>query len=90
MSKIFLYSDSDTPVNDDSTTKLGRKRKSVNKKRRPKRFRSDEILRKCKDILLNNVFIFINEKIKTVSNNNIGYGFIKKQLLKLDKKNMEY
>ena len=47
---------------------------------------SDDILgKKCKHLVLNNTFEFINEKIKKIYNGKIGYGRCIKQLLIINK-----
>lgn len=80
------FSESKTPTKKNKNTKLGRKRKDDNKKGKHNRFSDDILRRKCKHILLKFVFIFINEIIKKVYNNNIGNGYFIKQLLTLNKK----
>ena len=42
------------------------------------RFSSDNTIRKIKHIILDSLLKFINEKIKTIYNNNIGYGVLQK------------
>ena len=68
------FSESKTSTKKNKNTKLGRKRKGDNKKGKHNRFSDDILRRKCKHILLKFVFIFINEIIKKVYNNNIGNG----------------
>jgi hypothetical protein len=48
------------------------------------RFSSDNTIRKIKHIILDSLLKFINEKIKTIYNNNIGYGVLQKKLLTLN------
>ncbi len=80
------FSESKTSTKKNKNTKLGRKRKGDNEKGKHNRFSDDILRRKCKHILLKFVFIFINEKIKKIYNNNIGNGYFIKQLLTLNKK----
>lgn len=80
------FSESKTSTKKNKNTKLGRKRKDDNKKGKHNRFSDDILRRKCKHILLKFVFIFINEIIKKIYNNNIGNGYFIKQLLTLNKK----
>ena len=80
------FSESKTPTKKNKNTKLGRKRKDDNEKGKHNRFSDDILRRKCKHILLKFVFIFINEIIKKIYNNNIGNGYFIKQLLTLNKK----
>ena len=44
------------------------------------------VIKKMKIILLNYLFIFINNQIKNIYNGNIGHNIFKKQLLKINKK----
>jgi len=48
------------------------------------RFSIDNTIRKIKHLILDSLFKFINEKIKKVYNNNIGFGMFRKQLLTLN------
>ena len=80
------FSESKTSTKKNKNTKLGRKRKDDNEKGKHNRFSDDILRRKCKHILLKFVFIFINEIIKKIYNNNIGNGYFIKQLLTLNKK----
>ena len=61
--------------------KLGRKRKSDNSKRVHNKYSDDNIIRKCKHLVLNSVMEFINEKLKLIYNQNK----LKKKLLSFDK-----
>ena len=49
--------------------------------------RTDNVIRKCKNIILNSLLIFINQKIKNLYNNNIGRGLLVKQFKSLNQKN---
>ena len=80
------FSESKTSTKKNKNTKLERKGKGDNKKGKHNRFSDDILRRKCKHIILKFLFIFINETIKTVYNNNIGNGYFIKQLLTLNKK----
>ena len=61
--------------------KLGRKRKNDNSKRVHNKYSDDNIIRKCKHLVLNSVMEFINEKLKLIYNQNK----LKKKLLSFDK-----
>ncbi len=77
------FSESNSSKKKNKNSKLGRKRKNENKKGKHNKFSDDILRRKCKHIILNNAFIFINQQIKKLYNNNIGDGYFKKQLLTL-------
>ena len=66
--------------------KLRRKRKNDNSIRQHKhtKFSEDNILRKCKNIILKCALDFINERIKIIYNGNIGKGVNIKQLVDLN------
>ena len=61
------------------------KRKKNREKNNNTRFNDNNIIRKCKKILLMNILYFINERIKEFYNNNIGHGTFQKKLQKLNK-----
>jgi hypothetical protein len=61
--------------------KVGRKRKGDNSIGEHNKFSEDNILRKCLNLILNNAYEFLNERIKSIYNGNIGNGILKKQLL---------
>ena len=50
------------------------------------KFSDDNLRRKCKHILLDNLLYLINYKIRILYNNNIGKGILKKELKKLNQK----
>lgn len=52
----------------------------------PHKFSDDNLRRKCKQILLDNLLYFINYKIRMFYNGNIGKGILTKQLKKLNQK----
>ena len=79
------FSESNSSIKKNKNSKLGRKRKNENIKGEHNKFSDDILRRKCKHIILDNVFIFINQQIKKLYNNNIGDGYFKKQLLTLNK-----
>ena len=79
------FSENNPSIKKNKNSKLGRKRKNENIKGEHNKFSDDILRRKCKHIILDNVFIFINQQIKKLYNNNIGDGYFKKQLLTLNK-----
>ena len=68
-------------------TKRGRKTKEDDSIRKHNKYTTDNLRRKCKYILINNILDFINEKIKEIYDSNIGDGMSKKELLPLSQKN---
>lgn len=50
------------------------------------KFSDDNLIRKCKHLILKNIFNFINEKISDVYENNIGNGIMLKKLLIINQK----
>jgi hypothetical protein len=63
--------------------KRGRKRKSPQKdiiKEKHNKFSDDNIIKKCKHLVLKYLFDFLNNQIKTAYNGNIGKGSLKKEL----------
>ena len=66
--------------------KRGRKTKNDNSIRAHNKYANDNLRRKCKYILINNILNFINEQIKEIYNGNIGNGISKKELLPVNKK----
>jgi hypothetical protein len=64
--------------------KIGRKRKNDTSIRKHNKYTGDNLRRKCKQIILSNALIFINDKIKQIYNNNIGKGLYRKELLRLN------
>ena len=79
------FSESNSSKKRNKNSKLGRKRKNENIKGKHNKFSNDILISKCKHIILNSAFIFINQQIKKLYNNNIGDGYFKKQLLTLNK-----
>lgn len=67
-------------------TKRGRKTKEDDSIRKHNKYTTDNLRRKCKYILINNILDFINEKIKEIYDSNIGDGMSKKELLPLNQK----
>ena len=74
--------------NDDNNSKNLLKTKIKNKsgKKKHTKFDDDNLRRKCKHILINSIFNFINEKIVNIYNNNIGKGYLIRQLRTLEQK----
>lgn len=64
---------------------LGRKRKDDKTKGEHNKFSDDNIRRKCKHLILDSFVEFINAKIKTMYNGNIGKSIFKKEFLTLNK-----
>ena len=65
--------------------RLGRKRKNDDTPGSHNKYSPDNILRKCKHIILRQLMEFINHKIKEMYNGKIGNGIFKKELLTLNK-----
>ena len=65
---------------------LGRKRREDSGSGEHNKFSDDNLRRKCKHLVLENIFNFINDKIKEKYNGNIGYGRFSKKLLVLNQK----
>jgi hypothetical protein len=65
---------------------LGRKKKNSNIKGKHNKYSGDNIIKKIKSNLLNNLAKLINIRIKKIYNNNIGYGIFQKQLLKMNQR----
>lgn len=65
---------------------LGRKTKKSGEQGKHNKFSDDNLTRKIKHIILENLMEFINETIKKVYKGNIGFGMLKKQLLIIDYK----
>ena len=60
-----------------------RKNESIKKTKNPHtKFSYDNLKRKCKHLVIENVMDFINKKINEVYQGNIGDGLFKKQLMK--------
>ena len=69
-----------------SKTFLSNKTKNSGENSFNNKFKDDNIRRKCKHLVLDSIFDFINNKIIELYNNNIGKGIFKKQLQNLNKK----
>ena len=69
---------------DEGKKILGRKRKDVRETGEHTKFSEDNLIKKCKSIFFNYLIIFINNLIKQVYNNNIGYFSNIKQLLNIN------
>ena len=66
---------------------LSIKTKSINENNSfNNKYKDDNIRRKCKHLVLDSIYDFINNKIIELYNNNIGKGIFKKQLQPLNKK----
>jgi hypothetical protein len=65
--------------------RLGRKRKNDDTPGSHNKYSPDNILRKCKHIILSQLMEFINNKIKDIYNGQIGNSIFKKELLTLNK-----
>ena len=84
---------SQTPKNEVEKTEnlpkkiaLGRKRKNSNEKGIHNKYSEDNIIRKIKSNLLNILYNFINMFIYEIYEGNIGKGIFKKQLLKMNQR----
>ena len=66
--------------------KLRKKRGRKGKDGDHNKFTCDNLIRKCKHLVLKSVLNFINNKIKDIYKNNIGYGILLKQLLIINQK----
>ena len=76
----------DIKKSDNNTTLLlGNKRKNNNnnKSKIHDNLATDNLLKSSKRLIINELFDFINNKIKEIYNNNIGNGLLKKELKKL-------
>ena len=62
--------------------KCQEEKKNSNETGEHDKFYDDNLSRKCKRVLLDILFTFINSVIRKVYNNNIGSGIFRKQLLK--------
>ena len=75
----------DTKESCEKKGRLGRKRKNDDTTGFHNKYSPDNILRKCKHIILSQLMEFINNKIKEIYNGNIGNSLLKKELLTLNK-----
>ena len=69
---------------EEEKVEKSKKGKKNREKNNNTRFNDNNIIRKCKKILLMNILYFINERIKEFYNN-IGHGIFQKKLQKLNK-----
>ena len=75
----YFYENSDKLLNHK------RKNESIKKTKNPHtKFSYDNLKRKCKHLVIENVKDYINRKIKEEYNGNIGEGILKKELVKLN------
>ena len=71
-------------ITSNKTKLLGRKKKESNESGEHNKFSDDNLIRKCKSVVLKYIFIFINNMIKSVYQYNIDNGVKVKQLLKIN------
>ncbi len=86
-SMTFLSSGEEKIFFNEQTKLLNTKRKrdSENKAKKPHtKYTYDNLKRKCKHLVIENVKEFINKKIKEEYDGNIGEGILKKELVKLN------
>ena len=83
--KTLQYNQQSGDSNFDKEKKiLGRKRKDLDETGNHTKFSEDNLIKKCKSILFIYIIKFINNSIKQVYNNNIGYFSNIKQLLNIN------
>ena len=82
--KSEIYINNNEINNELKNQKLGRKRKNSNEKGAHNKYSKDNLIKKCKSILLNNLSNFINNYIKKIYKDNNNKKKIKRQLLKLN------
>ena len=74
--------------NNNNGFQIDNLKKNLRKKRKENnihdKFSEDNLRRTCKNIILNNVLVFLNLKIKDAYNGNVGYGIFKKELLPIN------
>ena len=86
-SMTFLSSGEEKIFFKEQTKLLNKKRKKISEKKAKKphtKYTYDNLKRKCKHLVIENVKEFINKKIKEEYNGNIGEGILKKELVKLN------
>ena len=86
-SMTFLSSGEEKIFFKEQTKLLNKKRKKISEKKPKKphtKYTYDNLKRKCKHLVIENVKEFINKKIKEEYNGNIGEGILKKELVKLN------
>lgn len=74
--------------NQDINILISNKTKFDYKTNRSSKFEPKYMLKKCKNILLESIYNFINQKIKILYNNDIGKGICENQLKPLNKKHI--
>ena len=79
------YKTLDSKESTEKNGRLGRKRRNDNTLGFHNKYSPDNILRKCKHIILSQLMEFINNKIKDIYNGQIGNSIFKKELLTLNK-----
>lgn len=79
------YKTLDSKESTEKNGRLGRKRRNDNTPGFHNKYSPDNILRKCKHIILSQLMEFINNKIKDIYNGQIGNSIFKKELLTLNK-----
>ena len=84
---IFLISKNEKNNNNNFQTQKSSNYKSNNedKNRKHDKFTDDNLRKKCKYLLINNLIIFINKKIYSIYQGNIGNNIYRKELLTLNK-----
>ena len=86
-SMTFLSSGEEKNFFKEQTELLNTKRKRASEKKDKKphtKYTYDNLKRKCKHLVIENVKDYINRKIKEEYNGNIGEGILKKELVKLN------
>jgi hypothetical protein len=73
-------------IDKKQTKLLGRKKRNDEESGEHNKFSDDNLRRKVKHLVLDNIFKFINEKIKKIYNGKIGHGIYIKKLLKINQK----
>ena len=68
---------------------LGRKTKKSGEQGKHTKFSDDNLRRKCKHLILDNVMNFINETLKNIYKNNIGQGMLVKKLFTMNQEQIK-
>ena len=84
-----LLANSDNNKNEDSNKILNKKRKRV-EETDALAFNADKILKRIRILTIDSSFLFINKKIRTIYNNDIGKSIIIKQFLQIDKEKLSH
>ena len=84
-----LLANSDNNKNEDSNKILNKKRKRV-EETDALAFNVDKILKRTRILTIDSSFLFINKKIRTIYNNDIGKSIIIKQFLQIDKEKLSH